>query len=50
MATKILSVILFIILSVMILFILGKDNDLLAFWTWVIALALSISSFYEGAN
>lgn len=49
MITKIFEVILFIILSVMI-FILGKDNGLLAFWTWVVAIILTMASFYEGTD
>lgn len=49
MITKIFEIILFIILSVMI-FILGKDNGLLAFWTWVVAIILTMASFYEGTD
>lgn len=49
MATKILSVVLFIILTIMIV-ILGKDNGVLAFWTWVVAIISGIVSFHEGKN
>ena len=49
MTTKILEVIFFIILSVMI-FVLGKDNGLLAFWAWVVAIILAVVSFHEGTN